>query len=113
MTNLENIIEAVRNEIGYKYDLLTPVLLADVQDDMYYRQRVTNLTQVKQFNYQSDYWGSADEYQEQNVTAMKAIKPYINKVVEYAGRKVKIVAMLIDRQYNSIGHTDLLVQDIE
>lgn len=112
MTNLAELIEDVRQEVDYDYEVLTPVTKEFLGNDIFYRKEVKTVAEAERFNYHSDYWGDADYYQEQNVTAMEMIEPYIGEVVEYDGQKLKIIAMLIDKQYNSIGHTDLLIEEV-
>lgn len=112
MIDLEELIDNIQEELEYEYSILTPRTKKSLALDLIYRKAVTNLSEVRRFNFHDDYWGCAEVYQEQNETAMKMLKPVIGKVVDYCGQKVKVIAMLIDKQYNSIGHTDLLVEEV-
>ena len=113
MKNLNELIQTIKDELGYPYDLLRPVTREGLGSDMHYRAKVHNVTEARQFNYHSDYWGYDGEYKDQNITAVKGLRGCFGKIVQYNGEAVRLVAMLIDKQYNSIGHTALLIERIE
>lgn len=84
--------------------------------DYWYHTLITNVHDAERFNYQSDYWGSADEYQEDNVNLMLELEPYVGmrcKVDCGGGDCVEgtLDGILIDNKYNSIAHTCVLFSD--
>ena len=83
--------------------------------DIINREKCYNEQDVELFNFHSDYWGDANDYQEQALDVMREIKPYIgNKVIIPFGdgnKSATVVAMLIDKQYNN--HIKILIDDIE
>lgn len=100
----------------YGYDSLDVMSREEIGPDYSYHRLVKNVTETRTFNYHSDYWGYAEDYQEKAVEFMKEIKPYISKKVAIecnAGDTliVNLVGVLIDRQYNS--HLKLLVEYVE
>ena len=113
MKNLNELIQNIKEELGYEYGLLRTVTKEEIGSDICYYAKVHNATEARQFNYHSDYWGYDCKYEEQNVTAVKGLRGCFGKVVEYDGKPVRLVAMLIDKQYNSIGHTALLIENVE
>ena len=97
----------------YDIDITTK---EELGSDYYYRKLVTNVDEAEKFNYHSDYWGDADSYQEDMVNLMYQIEPYINKnvIIDIDGEsyKYKLLGVLIDKQYNSINHAELLIEEI-
>lgn len=106
MTDITSIVKQFR-EYDSSLRLTTE---AELDSDRSYWNKITTLTGVNKFNYHSDYWGDADSYQEEHIDLMNAIKPYIRKKVIIDGREVKLLGIMIDRQYNSISHTRLLIE---
>lgn len=84
--------------------------------DHYYKL-IKTVDEAKKFNYHSDYWGYDEDYQEQNIGLIDALAPYINKIVEIEYEdgyiKGKLLGIAIDRQYNSISHTKVILDTIE
>lgn len=84
--------------------------------DYSYRVLITSVSEAQEYNYHSDYWGSDSEYQEQNVDLMWRLEKYVGKTVkiEFEDTTVyaKLIGILIDRQYNSIDHTKILIEPI-
>ena len=100
----------------YGYDSLDVMSRKEIGLDYSYHRLIKNVTETRSFNYHSDYWGYADDYQDKAVEFMKAVKPYIGKKVgiecdDGDPMIVKLVGVLIDRQYNS--HLKLLVEYVE
>lgn len=81
-----------------------------------YFKLIKNVHEAEVFNYHSDYWGDAEEYQEQNVELIDALSPYIGKKVTITFEDGQIQGTLlgiaIDRQYNSLSHTKVVFDDI-
>lgn len=103
--------------ITYILDDIDIVEKEQVGPDMHYRKLITSVRDAERFNYRSDYWGSAEEYQDANVALMESIEDYVNKTVEITFEdegpiKFKVLGLLIDKQYNSLSHTCLLVEEI-
>lgn len=103
----------------YGYDEDNPVDVTTREwlgSDYYYRVLIKTVSDAERFNYQSDYWGSADEYQEGNVALMWALEPwvgtrcYIDDDEGYLEGTLE--GILIDKQYNSPSHTDILFSDV-
>ena len=84
--------------------------------DYTYRVLITSVSEAQNYNYHSDYWGSDSEYQEQNVDLMWQLEKYVGKTVKikYEDTTVyaKLIGILIDKQYNSIDHTKILIEPI-
>ena len=84
--------------------------------DYYYRTLVKSVNEAERFNYHSDYWGDADEYQEDNIVLMEGLEPYIGErcYVEEGEDYIEgtLEGILIDNQYNSISHTCILFSDV-
>ena len=84
-------------------------------NDIMYHKKCYNEHDVDKFNFHSDYWGDANDYQEQALDVMREIKPYIgDKVIIPFGdgnKSATVVAMLIDKQYNN--HIKILIDDVE
>ena len=84
--------------------------------DYSYRVLITNVSEAQNYNYHSDYWGSDSEYQEQNVDLMWQLEKYVGKTVKIKFEDTtvyaKLLGILIDKQYNSIDHTKILIEPI-
>ena len=80
-----------------------------------YHRLVTSVSAAERFNYRGDYWGSADEYQEANVELMEAIEPLLGEKVSFDGGDYVgvVVGIAIDKQYNSIEHTVVVLDGVE
>lgn len=84
--------------------------------DHYYKI-VKSVHDAEVFNYHSDYWGHDEDYQEQNIELIDALSSYIGKMVEICyddgAIRGKLVGIAIDKQYNSISHTKVVLESIE
>lgn len=84
--------------------------------DYSYRVLITSVSEAQEYNYHSDYWGSDSEYQEQNVDLMWQLEKYVGKTVKIKFEDTtvyaKLIGILIDKQYNSIDHTKILIEPI-
>ena len=88
--------------------------------DSSYFTVVKNERDAEKFNYHSDYWGSEDEYQEDNVELVSSLESYIESGDplyfndEETGEKhfFTVTGIAIDKQYNSISHTKILIKDV-
>ena len=84
--------------------------------DHYYKI-VKSVHEAEVFNYHSDYWGYDEDYQEQNIELIDALSSYIGKIVEICyddgAIRGKLVGIAIDKQYNSISHTKVVLESIE
>lgn len=84
--------------------------------DHYYKI-VKSVHEAEVFNYHSDYWGHDEDYQEQNIELIDALSSYIGKMVEIyyddGAIRGKLVGIAIDKQYNSISHTKVVLESIE
>ena len=84
--------------------------------DYTYRVLITSVSEAQEYNYHSDYWGSDSEYQEQNVDLMWQLEKYVGKTVKIKFEDTtvyaKLIGILIDKQYNSIDHTKILIEPI-
>ena len=82
----------------------------------HYFKLVKNVHEAEVFNYHSDYWGDAEDYQEQNIELIDALSPYIGKKVTITFEDGQIQGTLlgiaIDRQYNSLEHTKVVLDNI-
>jgi len=85
-------------------------------DDYYYRKLVKTVNEAERFNYRSDYWGDADEYQEDNISLMMDLEQWVGSrcSVDIDGEHIEgtLEGILIDTQYNSISHTEVLFSDV-
>ena len=92
-------------------DVATP---SDI--DGYYKL-IKTVEEAEKFNYHSDYWGADDAYQQENVELMEGLSPYVDEMVkiEYEDGiiKGKLLGIAIDKQYNSINHTKVILDSIE
>lgn len=75
--------------------------------------------EAKEFNYHSDYWGTDIQYQRDNVELLADLEDYIasgDKMYftdDDTGEKYyfTVTGVAIDRQYNSISHTKILIKE--
>lgn len=90
--------------------------IASREEIDHYFTLVRNVHEAEVFNYHSDYWGYAEDYQEQNVELIDALSPYVNKKVTITFEDGQIQGTLlgiaIDRQYNSLSHTKVVLDNI-
>ena len=90
--------------------------IASREEIDHYFTLVRNVHEAEVFNYHSDYWGYAEDYQEQNVELIDALSPYIGKKVTITFEDGQIQGTLlgiaIDRQYNDISHTKVVLDNI-
>lgn len=83
--------------------------------DRSYFTVVRTVSDAEKFNYHSDYWGTAEEYQDNMVDLLSTLEPYIEDktVFNIDGfeefNKATITGVAIDRQYNSMSHAKILV----
>lgn len=81
-----------------------------------YRKLIKTVDDAERFNYHSDYWGDAYTYQDDNVDLMAALEPLVGERCVYETDDGPIEGtldgILIDRQYNSISHTLVLLSDV-
>lgn len=98
------------SKYGDKVDITTE---EDVGNDISYFKLVKNVKDAIRFNYHSDYWGDADLYQEEVVGFMSRLAPMIGGVYsDEDGDSYEIVGLLIDKQYNSLGHCKVLIKKV-
>ena len=90
--------------------------IASREEIDHYFTLVRNVHEAEVFNYHSDYWGYAEDYQEQNVELIDALSPYVNKRVaiyyEDGAIEGTLLGIAIDRQYNDISHTKVVLDNI-
>lgn len=84
-----------------------------IGSDYSYHTLLKSVNDAERFNYHSDYWGSADEYQDAAIDVVADFEEHIGNEVEYTTEeegtvRVKVEGVLIDKQYNS--HLKLLVE---
>ena len=88
-----------------------------INDIDHYYTLIRDVDEAERFNYHSDHWGYDEDYQEQNIDLIDNLTPYINKQVEidYEDGTItgKLLGIAIDRQYNSINHTKVILDAIE
>lgn len=82
--------------------------------DYKYYTLIKSREDALKYNYQPDFWGTADEYQKDNVKFVSELEPYIGKhVLAFDDDTVFILlGVLIDNQYNSLDHTKVLVEKV-
>lgn len=82
--------------------------------DYKYHTLIKSREDALKYNYQPDFWGTADEYQKDNVKFVSKLEPYIGKhVLAFDDDTVFILlGVLIDNQYNSLDHTKVLVEKV-
>lgn len=80
-----------------------------------YYSIVRSVQEAKEFNYHSDYWGSAEQYQEDNVELVRSLESYIGSEIlinfDDGDLEAKLEGVAIDKQYNSLSHTKILITD--
>lgn len=83
--------------------------------DYKYHTLIKSRNEALKYNYKPDFWGTADEYQKDNVKFVSELEPYIGKpVLAFDDDTVFILlGVLIDNQYNSLDHTKVLVKELE
>ena len=90
--------------------------IASREEIDHYFTLVRNVHEAEVFSYHSDYWGYAEDYQEQNIELIDALSPYINKIVTigYDDDFIQgtLLGIAIDRQYNDISHTKVVLDNI-
>lgn len=88
----------------------------ELGSDRMYRKLITSVKDAERFNYRSDYWGDADEYQTANVALIEALEYFIEDKVKLSFDDGTVIGtlegILIDKQYNSLGHTRILLNDV-
>lgn len=99
------------------HDNVDVTTVEQLGNDYMYRKLVKSVRDAERFNYHSDYWGSADDYQRANVKLMKKIAPFIGKTVvldfgDDARFEANVLGLLIDTQYNDIEHSAILVEEV-
>lgn len=91
--------------------------VASLNDIDHYFKLIKTVKEAEKFNYHSDYWGYDEDYQEQNVDLITSLSPYINKLVtiEYDDGAIqgKLLGIAIDKEYNSISHTKVILDSIK
>ena len=82
--------------------------------DYKYHTLIKSREDALKYNYQPDFWGTADEYQKDNVKFVSELAPYIGKqVLAFDDDTVfTLQGVLIDNQYNSLDHTKVLVEEV-
>lgn len=110
-------------DITYLFDRwdweVAPVTAEELGMDYSYFKLVTSVNEAERFNYHSDYWGRAEDYQNDAVEVMTDFEPYVGKTVKVSfedeedakGETFVVKGMLIDKQYNSLSHLRILVED--
>ena len=99
-------------------DIITSEELSESGERRYY-VLVTNVDEAKKFNYHDDYWGSAEEYQKDNIRLVGKVENYIEKLVKvhFDNDEDPFIGLfrgvLIDRQYNDLEHTKFLIDPVE
>lgn len=97
---------------------IEPEEMFNSDPDSSYFKVVRDAREAEKFNYQSDYWGSADSYQEEMVGLLEELENYIvdgTTLCIYddgAEIKFKVTGVAIDKQYNSISHAKILFKEI-
>lgn len=107
MMNITNILT------NNKVDFVTKEQLGS---DFFYRTLIKSVKEAEKFNYHDDYWGDALTYQDDNIELTKEIEDYIGLTVTYESeneiKNFRLLGVLIDNKYNSISHTQLLIEEI-
>lgn len=82
--------------------------------DSYYKI-LKNVRDVEKFNYHDDYWGTAEDYQEDNLQVMELLEPYIGKKVSisYDDGEAQgiLLGLAVDKQYNSLSHSRVILDE--
>lgn len=115
VNNLPEIYDLIE-WCGFKYN---PDVCTRDEIDSYYKL-LTTYNEVERFNFSSDYWGDADEYQEDNLQLFEMLEDIgvgnLCKGTYYEDGEIvvyKYLGIAIDRQYNSISHTKVIVEEVE
>lgn len=116
--NLEDVedISYLIFDTSYGQKYIEELDIASKEEIDHYFTLIRNVHEAEVFNYHSDYWGYAEDYQEQNVELIDALSPYINKIVTigYDDDFIQgtLLGIAIDRQYNDISHTKVVLDNI-
>ena len=105
--------------IGDNYDTNLDVVTEEqLGMDRSYHTLLKNVRDAERFNYHSDYWGSAEGYQDTAISIMEELEPYVGQYVTIPyddmeegeeNKPVKVLGLLIDKQYNS--HLKVLIEE--
>lgn len=104
------------------YEYQPDIIPEDVfkkSSDWAYFTIVKTEQEAKEFNYHSDYWGTDTQYQRDNVELLADLEDFIasgDKMYftdDDTGEKYyfTVTGVAIDRQYNSISHTKILIKE--
>ena len=103
------------------YEYQPDIIPEDVfkkDSDWTYFTIVKTEQEAKEFNYHSDYWGTDIQYQRDNVELLADLEDYIASgdkmyFTDDTGEKYyfTVTGVAIDRQYNSISHTKILIKE--
>lgn len=116
--NLEDVedISYLIFDTSYGQKYIEELDIASKEEIDYYFTLIRNVHEAEVFNYHSDYWGYDEDYQEQNIELIDALSPYINKrvAIQYDDGVIEgtLLGIAIDKQYNSISHTKVILDDI-
>lgn len=85
----------------------------ELGNDIIYRKLVKSVDEAEKFNYHSDYWGDADQYERDVVEFMEYLELLIGRgFTDEDGDAYEIEGLLIDKQYNSLGHCAVLLKKL-
>ena len=126
---IKNLNEESDDFMGYdlenfipEYEYPPEIMLKEDFDNMSDRSYFTvikTIQEAESFNYHSDYWGSDTYYQEEHIDLLNDLESCIDdKTLFYVDgfdsiKTVNVVGVAIDRQYNSISHSIILVVPVE
>lgn len=87
----------------------------------HYFKLLTSVHDAECYNYRSDYWGTAEGYQEDMVNLMYDLESDIGKPVKFGyeenGKEEymygTLLGVAIDKQYNSISHAKIIIEPTE
>lgn len=100
----------------YGNEFIDEIAVTDRGSIDHYYTLIKNINDAERFNYHSDYWGYDEDYQEQNVELVDKLSPYIGKEVQidYDDGSItgKLLGIAVDRQYNDIHHTKVILDSI-
>ena len=107
------------NDYEYQPDIEPEETFRNSSDSSYFTI-VRNERDAERFNYHSDYWGSAEQYQNDNVGLVSSLGLGDSDVGEdlfyFEDEDGKhyftVTGVAIDRQYNSISHTKILIKEV-
>lgn len=85
--------------------------------DYNYHTLLTSVDDAEKFNYHSDYWGNASDYENDMVNLVSDFEPYIGKKIQIdyddgESREFTLLGVLVDNQYNDSSHAKILVDDL-